>query len=219
MGHYTSDTWTARMMDRPQRPFEEISSEPHDMELSDEDILAAMANISGYLDITTEDFRALYHLAHQRAVARMFTHIRADRLMRRGVDPVAPDLPLDEAARLMVRGGIMALPVADADGRVLGMLTETDFFRRLHVDSFLELILRLLEDPSGFTHRFHETTVREAMTSPAVTVPEDASFREIAAVFHQHEGRSTPVVDGAGRLRGLLLRRDFIGACKLPSAI
>jgi CBS domain-containing membrane protein len=71
------------------------------MELSDEDILAAMANISGYLDITTEDFRALYHLAHQRAVARMFAHIRADRLMRWGVDPVAPDLPLDEAARLM----------------------------------------------------------------------------------------------------------------------
>jgi CBS domain-containing membrane protein len=207
------------MTDRQQRPLEEVSSEPYEMELSDEDILAAMANISGYLDITTEDFRALYHLAHQRAVARMFAHIRADRLMRRGVDPLAPDLPLAEAARLLVRGGIMALPVADAEGRVLGMLTEADFFRRLHVDSFLELILRLLEDPSGFTHRFHETTVREAMTSPAVTLPEDASFREIAAAFHQHEGRATPVVDGAGRLRGLLLRRDFIGACKLPSAI
>jgi len=98
------------------------------MELSDEDILAAMANISGYLDITTEDFRTLYHLAHQRAVQRLFAHIRADRLMRRGIDP-------------------------------------------------------------------------------------------IAAAFQHHDGRATPVVDGAGRLMGLVLRRDFIGACKLPGAI
>jgi len=203
------------MTDREQRPLEDDSSEPHEMELSDEDILAAMANISGYLDITTEDFRTLYHLAHQRAVQRLFANIRADRLMRRGIDPLPPDLPLDEAARRLVRGGIMALPVADADGRVLGMLTETDFFRRLRVDSFLGLILRLLEDPSGFTHPFHETTVREAMTSPAVTVPEDASFQGIAAAFQHHDGRATPVVDGAGRLLGLLLRRDFIGACKL----
>ena len=203
------------MTDKEQQPFERSPSEPPEIELSDEDIFAAMANISGYLDITTEDFRIVYHLAHQRAVQRLFSHIRADRLMRRGIHPLTPELPLVEAARRLVRGGIMALPVADSDGHVMGVLTETDYFRRLGVDSFLGLILRLLEDPSGFTHCFDEMTVREAMTSPAVTVLNDAGFQTIAAAFLRHDGRSTPVVDGGGRLLGLLLRRDFIGACKL----
>ena len=209
----------ARVTDREQRPPTDDSRELREVDLSDGDILAAMGSISGYLDITTEDFRALYHLAYQRAIARLFADIRADRMMLRGIEALAPDLALDEAARRLGRAGIMAMPVVDADGRVLGMLTETDFFRRLDVGSFLELILRLLDDPSGFTHRFHETTVRDAMTSPAVTVLEDAGFREIAAAFQHHEGRATPVTDGAGRLVGLLLRRDFIGACKLPGAV
>ena len=39
-----------------------------ELELSDEDILDAMAEIPGYIDITTEDFRVIYHLAHAQAV-------------------------------------------------------------------------------------------------------------------------------------------------------
>lgn len=195
-------------------PGESAGDELHELELSDKDILAAMAEIRGYLDITTEDFRALYHLAHQRAVQRLIGHIRADRLMRGGFTALDPDLPLDAAARIMVGAGMMSLPVAQAGGPVLGILTETDFFRRLQVNSFLELILRLLQDPNAFTHRFHEMTVRQAMTSPAVTLPAGAGFRQIAAAFHRHEGRATPVVDDAGRLLGMLLRRDFLGACR-----
>lgn len=42
-----------------------------ELELSDEDILDAMAHISGYIDISTEDFRAIYHLAWQHALARL----------------------------------------------------------------------------------------------------------------------------------------------------
>jgi CBS-domain-containing membrane protein len=40
-------------------------------ELTDADILDAMQHIPGYLDISTEDFRVIYHLAWQHAVARL----------------------------------------------------------------------------------------------------------------------------------------------------
>lgn len=46
------------------RPAEEI-------ELSDEDILDAMQHIPGYLDISTEDFRIIYHLAWRHALERL----------------------------------------------------------------------------------------------------------------------------------------------------
>jgi CBS-domain-containing membrane protein len=104
------------------------------------------------------------------------------------------------------------LPVVDADGRVIGMLTETDFLRRLQVDTFLELLLRLLDDAGPMKHRCHETTVREAMTAPVVSVRPQARFGDLVTAFRSHPGRSMPVVDEDGRLRGLLLRKDFLGA-------
>jgi len=42
-----------------------------ELELSDEDILDALAHVSGYIDISTEDFRTVYHLAWRHAVARL----------------------------------------------------------------------------------------------------------------------------------------------------
>lgn len=43
----------------------------HEPELTDEDILDAMDHISGYVDISTEDFRTIYHLAWKHAIARL----------------------------------------------------------------------------------------------------------------------------------------------------
>lgn len=184
-----------------------------ELELSDEDILDAMRHIPGYIDITTSDFRAVYHLAHAHAIGRLLGCVRAERLMRLGIEPLTPELTLDEAARSLARQGLKGLPVVDAKGAVIGMLTETDLLRRLRADTIAELLLRLMEDPGGFSHRCHETPVRAVMTGSPVTVSEAAGFGDIVAAFRRHEGRSMPVVDETGRLRGLLLRKDFLAAC------
>jgi len=182
------------------------------IELSDEDIVDAMKHIEGYLDITTEDFREVYGLAHRHAEDRLLGALRAERLMRTGIAPLAPGMMLDEAARALVKSGFKALPVADDGGRVIGMLTETDFLRRLKADTFLDLLLRMIDDSCEISHRCHETPVREAMTAPAITVRPAAGFREMMAAFRRHTGRSMPVAGEDGRLYGLLLRKDFLEA-------
>ncbi|MDD5250839.1 MAG: CBS domain-containing protein [Rhodocyclaceae bacterium] len=189
--------------------------DPPELELCDEDILDAMRHIPGYLDISTEDFRAVYHLAHRHAVERLFGRIRARGLMHAGIPSLAPDMMLDEAARALVRSGYKSLPVVDGQGNVVGMLTETDFLRRLQADQFLELLLRLIDDSCEVTHRCHETPVSAAMTAPAISVGIDAGFREIMAAFRRHPGRSVPVLDEHGRVCGLLLRKDFLAAFSL----
>lgn len=186
-----------------------------ELDLDDQDILEAMRQIPGYLDISTSDFRAIYHLAHAHALDRLFGRLRAGALMRQGILPLRPDLPLDQAARALVQQGLKSLPVVDDDRRVVGILTETDFLRRLQADSFLDLLLRLLEQPGGFSQRCHATPVSAAMTAPAVTVPQGAGFRAILGAFHAHPGRGMPVVDEAGRSRGLLLRKDFLAVLHL----
>ena len=190
-----------------------------ELDLSDDDILDAMRHIPGYLDITTADFRAIYHLAHRHALDRLFRHVRAGSLMRTGIEPLHPDTKLDEAARLLADQRRKSLPVVDVGGVVVGMLTETDFLCRLKADTFLEVLLRLIVDQGTFTHRCHETPVSEAMTAPAVTVGADAGFHEIVGAFHAHEGRSMPVVDNEGRLQGLLLRKDFVSAYHLEDLL
>ncbi len=184
-----------------------------ELELSDEDILDAMRHIPGYIDITTNDFREVYHLAHRHALDRLFDSIRAGSLMRLCVRPLYPDMRMDEAARTLVEQDMKSLPVVDEARVVIGVLTESDFLHRLQSDSCLGLLLRLVDDPASFTHRCHETPVAKAMTAPAVTVTEDSKFRQILTAFRAHPGRSMPVTDADGRLRGILLRKDFIARC------
>jgi len=50
----------------------------HELELTDEDILDAMRHVPGYLDISTEDFRTIYHLAWHHAVARLLARKEGD---------------------------------------------------------------------------------------------------------------------------------------------
>ena len=183
-----------------------------ELDLSDEDILDAMRHVPGYLDISTVDFRAIYHLAHAHAMERLFRHISAGSLMRTGIEPLHPYTKLDAAARSLVKQGLKSLPVVDINGRVIGVLSETDYLRSLKADSFLELLLSLILDQKIFTHRCGKVPVSDAMTAPAVTINAGADFREIARAFHRHEGRGMPVVDAAGRLEGLLLRKDFVKA-------
>mgnify|MGYP003507634400 CR=1 FL=1 len=48
-----------------------LDADDCEIELSDEDILDAMQHIPGYLDISTADFRIIYHLAWKHAMARL----------------------------------------------------------------------------------------------------------------------------------------------------
>jgi acetoin utilization protein AcuB len=56
-------------------------------------------------------------------------------VMTENVLTVAPDTPIEDAAQIMVSRKIGGLPVVDANGAVVGMITETDIFK-----AFTELL-------------------------------------------------------------------------------
>lgn len=189
--------------------------EPGEIELTDTDILDAMREIPGYLDITTADFRAIYHLVHRHALDRLMRGITVSRLMRTEVHPLVPDIRLADAIPLFVQQELKTLPVVDPANRVLGILTETDILRALGAANFLALLVRLMAEPGPIGTEPQERLAGELMTAPAVTVPLDAGIRQVLAAFAAHPGRGMPVVGEDGRLAGLLLRKDFIRACSL----
>lgn len=187
-----------------------------ELDLMDEDILEAMRAIPGYLDITTADFRMLYHRAYRHAVERLFSDLTAGCLMRREVRPLTPETALAEAIPSFARQGLKSLPVVDGQRRVLGILTETDVLRALGAETFLSLLARLIADDTHCiqSEQYHRP-VRELMTTPVVSVPVSAGLRELLAAFNSHPGRAMPVVTADGRLAGLLPRKAFLNACHL----
>ncbi|NBC15451.1 MAG: CBS domain-containing protein [Gammaproteobacteria bacterium] len=185
------------------------------LELDDEDVLDAMRQIPGYLDISTEDFRTIYRLAHAHARQRLLRGLRAADLMLVGIRPLAPDWSLHDAAEYLVQQGLKALPVTVADGTVTGILTETDFLGCFGAGSYLELVLRLDAASPEDLARCRGMRVDQAMSAPAVCVGERARAPELLAAFRRHPGRSMPVISDEGRLRGLLLRKDLLHAAHL----
>ena len=183
--------------------------------LTDEDILDAMQHIPGYLDITTEDFRTIYQLAHRHALQRLCAGVTADRLMRTEILPISPKSTLTQAARQLVTSGYKSLPVVDGEGNVVGMLTETDFMKYLKVKDMMTLLLQLLEGTFDVTQQYQQTIVSTVMTQPVVSIPQHAEFMDIIVAFEKHGGRSMPVMSVDGKMSGLLLRRDFFAAYAL----
>ena len=117
-------------------------------------------------------------------------------------DPVTvgPDVTLAELDALCGTYRVSGLPVVDADRRLLGIITNRD------------LLFVPAED-------FDTRTVRELMTPmPLVTAPVGISSADAAALLAKHKIEKLPLVDGAGRLAGLITVKDFVKTEKYPQA-
>ncbi len=114
-------------------------------------------------------------------------------------DPVTlgPDRSIREARRVMERYGISGIPVVDPDGRILGIITNRD--------------LLFETDPSRL--------VRDVMTSESlVTAPVGTRLDEAEAIMGARKIEKLPIVDGEGRLKGLITVRDILKRRQFPNA-
>ena len=84
------------------------------LDIADEDIYAAMKEVHGYLDITTEDFHELYRFAYRHAIERLTGSIKAGDIMTAKVVTVAVGTHIDEVAGVMARHSLKAVPVVDS---------------------------------------------------------------------------------------------------------
>lgn len=180
--------------------------------LPDEDIRAAMRAMSGYIDITTEDFREIYELAHEHAIRRLFAQIDVPHLMRRDLSALHPEQTLTQAAEQMALMHAHTLPVVDETGVVLGDVSEWNFLEGYGADTFFALVFRLMAHDERFLAYCAKTKVGEIMTQPAVTLPENGTFADIVGAFSRVEEKRLPVIDSQNHLIGVVLRRDFM-AC------
>ncbi|MCP2260171.1 inosine-5'-monophosphate dehydrogenase (EC 1.1.1.205) [Streptoalloteichus tenebrarius] len=114
-------------------------------------------------------------------------------------DPVtcSPDDTLAEVDALCARFRISGVPVTDAEGALVGIITNRDM--RFEVD--------------------HTRPVREVMTPmPLVTAQVGVTAEAALGLLRRHKVEKLPIVDGAGKLRGLITVKDFVKTEQYPNA-
>jgi CBS domain-containing membrane protein len=183
------------------------------VEMSDADVLKAMADMQGYIDITPADFREVYRAAFTHALQRMLSSIKAKNIMSRPVQVVSQDMDLARTATLLAEKKISGAPVVDEHGRVVGVVSEKDFIKNMDIGnsgSFMGVIADCLKNKECLARPMRAKTIRDIMTAPAITAREDISVGEISALFMEKRINRLPIVDSEEKAVGIVARSDMV---------
>ena len=122
-------------------------------------------------------------------------HARVKDIMTTHVVAVRPDASCREMAALLRAHRVSGVPVVDAEGIVVGVVSETDLLTRRATT---------------------ECTAADLMTCPAVTTSPDELVSHVARLMSRRKLRRVPVVDSRGHLAGIVCRSDVLSVFIRP---
>jgi CBS domain-containing protein len=146
----------------------------------------------------------------------------AAEIMDAEVPAVSPDADARNAIELLARTDKGAIPVVDEERRVVGIVSESDLILSdeqsdLHLPHYLNIMggIVFVGSMKGFEKRLDKafaTKVSELMSADPVVVHVDDDAEAVAKRIADEHHNHLPVVDGEGRLAGLVSRADALAA-------
>jgi CBS domain-containing protein len=142
--------------------------------------------------------------------------MRAHQIMTRQVITVATGAAVLEAANIMLQNHISGLPVVDEAGKLVGIVSQGDFIRRVEIGTqrkrgrWLKFLLGPGREASDFVHE-RGRKVAEIMTPDPCTVTEDATLEAIVELMERNNVKRLPVTRG-DRLVGIVTRTNLLSA-------
>lgn len=127
-------------------------------------------------------------------------------MMKTDLVAVNPETKLSEARTLMMEGNFRHLPVVDAEGKLVGIVTDRDM-RDAHPSS-------LLDDESyqKTLDKVMQHTISEIMTAEPITVAPYYTLQDTLLIIGKKKVGALPVVDEEGQLKGIMSTRDLLRA-------
>ena len=140
-------------------------------------------------------------------------------VMTKNVVSVEPETPTRAVAKLLLDKSISGVPVVDATGAAIGMVSESDLIGReinRRASSRVWWLEMLAEGENLATEflehlRADDRPVREVMRAPVVSVAEDTPVQAIAEILQEHRIKRVPVLRN-GRVVGIVSRADLVRA-------
>ena len=162
----------------------------------DAELDAVLARHSHTLDIGRDELKALLEDTQLQSYQRKLANIRCSDIMSRRLITVSPDTPLANASALFREHRIKALPVVDASGGVVGIVTPADLVRGA---ATAELVSQI-------------------MTRQVRVAGVDRHLVELIPLFGGTGHHHIPVVDDGSRLVGIITQSDVVAALCRPAA-
>jgi CBS domain-containing membrane protein len=156
----------------------------------DADLDAVIARYNQVLDIRREDLKALLEDTQLRGYQRKLADIRCQDIMSRRLVTVRHDTPVPEAWAMFREHHIKALPVVDGAGGIVGIVTPGDFLRGAPACE----------------------TVGQIMTRKVRVASVDRHLVELIPLFGGGGHHHIPIIDGGGRLVGVIAPSDVVAA-------
>lgn len=141
--------------------------------------------------------------------------MKAHDVMTVDVITATPHDTVESVVETMLNHRISAVPVVDAEGLVVGIVSEGDLLNRRETGTSHRRRFRwldLIADPGTSARAFLKTDgtrASDVMTSPVITVEEDLSVADIARKLERHGIKRVPVVR-EGRLVGIVSRANLL---------
>ena len=142
--------------------------------------------------------------------------MRAHQIMTRSVVTVTPETTIVDAANLMLQRHVSGLPVVDANGKLVGIVSEGDFIRRSEIGTgrkrgrWLRFIVGPGKSASDFVHE-HGRKVSEVMTKSPLTIAGDTELADIVEMMERNNVKRLPVVEG-DKVVGIVSRANLLQA-------
>lgn len=178
------------------------------------DIYKGMEEIGAYLDVTPRDFQEIYSHAYKIARGRLLSSITAGDIMHVPVLCVTEEQNVRDLVVFLDDHRISGAPVVGADGRMAGVVSESDVVRFVgggETVTVMHLMHTLMREGCVSGANL-ETSIGSIMTRNSVTVNKDANLSDMLELLRMRRINRLPVVDAEGRPVGIVSRTDIINA-------
>ena len=137
-------------------------------------------------------------------------------VMTHDVVTVHSDTTVKEIAEILLAKGISGVPVVDAGGALIGIVSEGDLIHRVENDTerrrswWLELFANRERMARDFI-KSHARKAGDVMTRQVVTVKRDTPLSEVSSLLENYKIKRVPVVDG-DKVVGIISRANLLKA-------
>lgn len=185
-----------------------------DARFSQADIDAVLARYNQVLDISRDDLESLIRETELESYKRRLGTLSCADIMSTVPISVEFGTPLQEAWALMHERRIKALPITDRTRRVVGIVTQADFFRQLDLQHH-EGIAAKLRDLIRATRTVMSSkpeVVGQIMTRQVRVASADRPVVDLVPLFSEGGHHHIPIIDDEKRLAGMITQSDFVRA-------
>lgn len=165
------------------------------------DLDAALASFGEVLDIDRDDLEEIMVRAQLHAQRRHWAGVLCEHIMSRDVVRIGPDDSVDDAWHRLASHKVKALPVTEADGRLVGIVSLHDFF-----------LGQSAPEPQRLPRMRTARRVHEIMSRRVITARPHQALADLVPGFSDGGLHHMPVVDAQERVVGMVTQSDLVAA-------